>query len=334
MIYKRFFTYRFLTSLGLGLSFGLIGYTSASTSLVDKQDMQRFVDEMTRQHKFKRDELQELLDKAQIHQSILDAISRPAEAKPWYQYRTIFLNPTRIKGGVKFWNDNALILKKASERYGVPPEIIIAIIGVETRYGRHKGTFPVIDSLSTLAFAYPPRSRFFRGELKEFLLMAREEKLDPLTQMGSYAGAMGIPQFISSSFRSYAVDFDGDGFRDLWNNTADAIGSVGNYFKRHGWVKGEPVVAAVTTHGTKFKRLVGKELKPNETYLNLKNHGIKFKQKYPKQMKGTLLKLDSGTKNPEYWVGWQNFYAISRYNHSTHYSMAVYQLAQEIRKQR
>lgn len=303
MIQRKLFT----VSLIIGLGLGPIGLCPASTKAVDKQDMQRFIDEMANQHKFKRSELQELLDNARIHQSILNAISRPAEAKPWYKYRTIFLNPARIKGGVKFWNDNAITLKKASQRYGVPPEVMVAIIGVETRYGRHKGSFPVIDSLATLAFAYPPRSKFFRGELKEFLLMTREEKINPLKQMGSYAGAMGMPQFISSSFRNYAVDFDGDGFRDLWNNPADAIGSVANYFKRHGWKKGQPVVAAVTTHGKKFKKLIGKGLKPNWTYTNLQKHGVRFKQNYPTQLKGTLLELDSGTKQPEYWVGWQNF---------------------------
>ncbi len=306
----------------------------ASTQAVDKQEIQRFIDEMARQHKFKRDELQGLLDNAHIHQSILDAISRPAEAKPWYKYRTIFLNPARINGGVKFWNDNALTLKKASEQYGVPAEIMVAIIGVETRYGRHKGTFPVIDSLATLAFAYPPRSEFFRSELKQYLLMTREEKIDPLKQLGSYAGAMGMPQFISSSFRSYAVDFDGDGYRDLWNNPADAIGSVANYFKRHGWKKDQPVVASVTTKGKKYKKLIGANLNPSWSYLKLRQHGVHFKKKYPADLKGVLLELDSGTKQPEYWVGWQNFYVISRYNHSAHYSMAVYQLAQEIRKQR
>ena len=306
----------------------------ASTKSVDESDMQRFIDEMAKQHKFEPGALKELLGNAKIHQSILDAISRPAEAKPWYKYRTIFLNPARIKGGVEFWNEHALILKQASQKYGVPPEIITAIIGVETRYGRHKGTFPVIDSLATLAFAYPPRSKFFRGELKEFLLMTREEKIDPSTQLGSYAGAMGMPQFISSSFRSYAVDFDGDGYRDLWNTPADAIGSVANYFKRHGWQKGQPVVAQVSTHGKDFKQLIGNDLKPSETYRSLKKYGVKFNKVYPADLKGTLLELDSGTKQPEYWVGWQNFYVISRYNHSAHYSMAVYQLAQEIRKQR
>jgi len=333
MIVNKFKNRALITSLGLCLSlFSSASY--ATSKSLDQQEMQHFIDEMTRQHKFKRDELQALMDNARIRQTILDAISRPAEAKPWYKYRTIFLNQARIDGGIKFWNENALTLKKASQHYGVPEEIMVAIIGVETRYGRHKGSFPVIDSLATLAFAYPPRSDFFRSELKHFLLMTREEKIDPLKQMGSYAGAMGMPQFISSSFRSYAVDFDKDGFRDLWNSPADAIGSVANYFKRHGWKKGEPVVAPVKTSGKKFKRLIGRELKPAWTYTQLKKHGIVFEQAYPGKQMGTLLELDSGTRTPEYWVGWQNFYAISRYNHSAHYSMAVYQLAQEIRKRR
>ena len=233
-----------------------------------------------------------------------------------------------------FWNDNALTLKKASEKYGVPPEIIVAIIGVETRYGQHKGRFPVIDSLSTLAFAYPPRSRFFRSELKEFLLMAREEKINPLKQLGSYAGAMGLPQFIASSFRSYAVDFDGDGSRDLWNNTSDAIGSVANYFKRHGWQEGEPIAHRAVIKGQKYKKLLNDELKPQWSLADFQSHGVRPAQKVPAKLEGTLLELDTGTPKPEYWLGWENFYVITRYNHSAHYSMAVFQLAQEIRAQR
>ena len=313
---------------------GQINPVSASTRSVDREKMQGFIDEMTREHKFEKDELENILKDAKIHQSILDAIARPAESKPWYKYKRIFLNPARITGGVKFWNEHALILKKASQKYGVPPEIIVAIIGVETRYGRHKGSFPVIDSLATLAFAYPPRSAFFRSELKQFLLMTREEKIDPRKQMGSYAGAMGMPQFISSSFRNYAVDFDNDGYRDLWDTPADAIGSVANYFKRHGWKKGEPVVARVKTRGKKYKRLLSRELKPANSYTRLKKHGIQFDKTYPAKLQGTLLELDSGTRQPEYWVGWENFYVISRYNHSAHYSMAVYHLSQEIRQKR
>ena len=306
----------------------------ASTKPVDEQSSRPFIKEMVRQHKFDKTELEEVFAKARIHQSILDAIARPAEGKPWHEYRPIFLNEPRIDGGIKFWNDNALILQKASKKYGVPPEIIVAIIGVETRYGRHKGRFPVIDSLSTLAFAYPPRSKFFRGELKQFLLMAREEKLDPTEQLGSYAGAMGMPQFISSSFRRYAVDFDGDGTRDLWNNTSDVIGSVANYFKRHGWQKDEPVVDRVQVKGNGYTRLIKRGLEPEWTPKQLQRYGVKLPSKRSSKAKGTLLELDTGTSKPEYWVGWENFYVITRYNHSAHYSMAVYQLGEQIRKLR
>lgn len=312
-----------------------IGHTvTASNRTVDEKNTRVFIKEMVKEHKFDAKELKEVFSKARIHQSILDAIARPAEAKPWHEYRPIFLNEPRIEGGVKFWNDNALLLKKASEKYGVPPEIIVAIIGVETRYGRHKGKFPVIDSLSTLAFAYPPRSKFFRSELKQFLLMAREEKLDPNEQLGSYAGAMGMPQFISSSFRRYAVDFDGDGSRDLWNNKADVIGSVGNYFKRHGWVKGQPVVDRVKVKGKSYRKLLGKGFEPQWTPKLLKRYGIKLPVKRSTKAKGTLLELETGTKQPEYWVGWKNFYVITRYNRSAHYSMAVYQLGEKIRSLR
>ncbi|MDH5179715.1 MAG: lytic murein transglycosylase B [Gammaproteobacteria bacterium] len=307
---------------------------TASTRPVDEKNTRDFIKEMVKQHKFDEKELEEVFSKARIHQRILDAIARPAEAKPWHEYRPIFLNEPRIQGGIKFWNENALLLKKASEKYGVPPEIIVAIIGVETRYGQHKGRYPVIDSLSTLAFAYPPRSSFFRSELKQFLLMAREEKLDPTSQMGSYAGAMGMPQFISSSFRRYAVDFDGDGSRDLWDNNADVIGSVANYFKRHGWQKDEPITDRVTVQGKGYRKLLSYDLEPQWTPKQLHKHGIKLPVKRQKSEKGTLIKLDTGTKQPEFWVGWQNFYVITRYNHSAHYSMAVYQLGEEIRQQR
>lgn len=274
----------------------------AATKPVDVKNTRSFIKEMVKQHKFDTEELEELFGKARIHQSILDAIARPAESKPWHQYRPIFLTKKRIEGGVKFWNDNALVLKKASKKYGVPPEIIVAIIGVETRYGQHKGRFPVLDSLSTLAFAYPPRSKFFRSELKQFLLMAREEKLDPVTQLGSYAGAMGLPQFISSSFRRYAVDFDGDGSRDLWNNTSDAIGSVGNYFKRHGWKKGQPIVERVTIKGKSYTKILSKKLEPKWTPKLLKRYGVRLPKKRPSKSKGTLLELDTGTKNQN--TGW------------------------------
>ena len=321
---------RFLSLLFLLL---LVNHVSASTKLLsDSTAVRNFIDEMVEQHAFNSNELQSVFAQAHLHQSILDAISRPAESKPWYEYRPIFVTADRSKGGVNFWQQHASTLNKASNVYGVPEEIMVAIIGVETRYGRHTGRYPVLDALSTLAFAYPPRSSFFRKELKEYLLMTREEGLTPGKQLGSYAGAMGMPQFIPSSFRHYAVDFDNDGKRDLWTSPSDAIGSVGNYFKRHHWRTGQPIAHQVKVHGNRYQALIDGNLKPRYTPQELMDNGVILPQGLPDDLKGVLLKLET-RDGPEYWVGWQNFYVISRYNHSALYSMAVYQLSQQIKQQ-
>ena len=311
----------------------LVGQAVASTQLLsDSKAVRNFINEMVEQHAFTASELQVVFDEANLHQSILDAISRPAESKPWYEYRPIFVTPARSKGGVSFWQEHADTLQHAHEVFGVPEEIIVAIIGVETRYGRHTGKYPVLDALSTLAFAYPPRSSFFRKELKEYLLMTREEGLAPGKQLGSYAGAMGMPQFIPSSFRSYAVDFDNDGKRDLWTSPADAIGSVGNYFKRHHWKPGQPIASPVKVHGNRYQALIDNNLKRRYTLKELMDNGVILPQGLPTDLQGVLIEFE--TRNgPEYWVGWHNFYVISRYNHSALYSMAVYQLSQQIKQQ-
>lgn len=295
----------------------------------DQQPIQQFIQEMVTEHKFDKDALNELFKHSKKYQSILDAISRPAEAKPWYEYRPIFINRERVRGGVMFWNANADIIEKVATKYQVSPQIMVAIVGVETRYGKHKGRYPVLDSLSTLAFAYPPRAKFFRSELKQYLLMTREEKFNPLEQKGSYAGAMGMPQFISSSFRRYAVDFDGDGKRDLWDNTADVFGSIANYFKRHGWKADQPIAHRVSVSGLKYRSLIDGELKPRFSPEELRLAGVNLPNSIPSDLKGNLIQLDSGD-GPEYWAIWNNFYVISRYNHSALYSMAVFQLGKEI----
>ncbi|MGD8926960.1 MAG: lytic murein transglycosylase B, partial [Thioalkalispiraceae bacterium] len=298
---------------------------------VSNKNIQDFIKQMNKQHQFDAGNLTDLLKHAHHHESIIEAISRPAESKPWYEYRPIFLTRDRLQGGVRFWGKNANSLSRAKITYGVPEEIITAIIGVETRYGKHKGRFPVLDALATLAFAYPPRSKFFTRELEHYLLMTREENIDPLEQLGSYAGAMGMPQFISSSFRRYAVDFDGDGKRDLWNNPDDAIGSVANYFKKHQWKAGQPIASKVRVHGKRYKKLLENGLKPDFTKQQLMDNGVILPDGLPDNLNGTLIELE--TKNgPEYWVGWHNFYVISRYNHSALYSMAVFQLSEQIRK--
>ncbi len=295
----------------------------------NKEAINQFIQKMVQKYTFKQIELEELFQKAKLHPGIIEAISRPAEAKPWYDYRPIFVTQSRINGGVKFWTKYKAILEQASNMYGVPEEIITSIIGVETRYGRHTGRYPILDSLSTLAFAYPPRSKFFKSELEQYLLMTREEQLDPLALKGSYAGAMGMPQFISSSFRRYAVDFDKSGQRNLWESPGDAIGSVANYFKEHRWRNGEPIASKVKVHGERYRLLLSKGIKPNKTQQELLDNGVVLPDGLPANLKGRLLALE--TKNGfEYWVVWHNFYVISRYNHSALYSMAVFQLSEKI----
>lgn len=292
-------------------------------------EVNQFVAEMVKEYNFNAESLTLLFEKVHLHQSIIDAISKPAEAKPWYEYRQIFVNRERVRGGVLFWNEHQDIIAKVADTYKVAPEILVAIVGVETRYGAHTGKYPVIDSLSTLAFAYPPRARFFRGELKQYLLMTREEGLDPLQQKGSYAGAMGMPQFISSSFRNYAIDFDKDGKRDLWDNAADALGSIANYFNKHGWAYQQPVADKVTVSGLKYREMISTSLKPSFTAQQMRLAGVNLDGSVPDDRKGCLIELDSG-HGPEYWAVWQNFYVISRYNHSPLYAMAVNQLSKEI----
>lgn len=298
----------------------------------DNADVPVFIDEMVDKHKFKREELVLLFDQASKRDDILEAISRPAEkTKPWHEYRKIFLKPARIKGGAEFWKENADILQRAADKFGVDPAIIVAIIGVETRYGSNTGSYRVIDSLSTLAFEYPPRSKFFRSELEQFLLLAREEDVDRSSAKGSYAGAMGYGQFIPSSYRAYAVDFSKDGKRDLWNNLDDIIGSVANYFSRHGWVQGAPVAAIINSGSPLAHFQVSENLKPGETKAgDYAAKGVTTKPTLPADMPVSLLKLEQANA-PEFWLTGKNFYVITRYNRSPLYAMAVYQLSEAIR---
>ncbi len=314
----------------------LLAATSAAAepSLLKRTAVRQFVDEMVAKHDLDATEVVSVLSQAKIQNKILDAIRKPAEAKPWHQYKTIFVTPPRIQEGVEFWNRTQDWLVKAEEVYGVPPEIIVGILGVETYYGAQPGKFKVLDALVTLAFEYPERGEFFRGELENFLLLVREEKIDPLSLTGSYAGAIGKPQFIPSSYRRYAVDFDGDGKKDLVNSVADAIGSVANYFKNHQWREGQPVIAAASVEGDAYRNLLEKGLKPQTNLMNFAGYGVSIANNTLAGTDlGALVELETATGR-EYWVGLQNFYVITRYNRSPLYAMAVYQLAQEVRTQR
>ena len=302
----------------------------AKENLLDREDVKSFLNEMADKHGFSRKELISVFSRVELSESVLKAISRPAEKLPWYRYRPIFLQPERIRKGVEFWHENKTVLERAEGIYGVPVEIIVAIIGVETRYGKTAGSYKVINSLATLAFEYPDRSVFFKKELEQFLLLAREQGFDPLKVMGSYAGAMGIPQFIASSYRNYAVDFDNDGVINIWSDPDDAIGSVANYFKLHGWTHGGDIAVPAEVKGNLFMQMLNEDLKPDVPAADLRNYGISHETRLPPDALVKLLSFE--TKNGhEYWLGFKNFYVITRYNHSPLYAMAVYQLAQEIR---
>ena len=295
-----------------------------------RAEVKAFVDDMAERHGFDRAELVRLLSGATQQVRVLELISTPAERKPWRDYRPIFVNDRRIGDGVKFWREQSDWLGQASDAFGVEPEYLVAIIGVETSYGRNQGRFPVFDTLVTLGFDYPPRADFFRSELGHFLLLAREEGLDIHTMQGSYAGAMGRGQFISSSYRNYAVDFDGDGRRDLVGNWADAIGSVANYFSRHGWQRGGQVTVPARVEGEAWRDLLG-DYKPAHPLSALTAAGVRTDTALPPDSLYALLELE-GTEGPEHWVLADNFYVITRYNRSPLYAMAVYQLAQAIRE--
>lgn len=307
----------------------LLAVQPVAAEVANTDSFNRFVKHMVKQHRFKEATLRKLFKAVEIQQPILEAISKPAEAKPWFQYREIFMTEARIAGGVQFWRDNEAALRAVERQYGVPAEIVIAIIGVETRYGAHTGKYRVIDALSTLGFAYPPRSEFFLKELENFLLLSREEHVDPLQPMGSYAGAMGLPQFMPSSFRHFAVDFDRDRKRDIWKNSADAIASVAHYFVENQWRAGAPIAFPVTASGEAYRQAMSKGVKPDTTVLQLRALQVDI----PSQLAaGEAVKL-LGYQQPageDLWIGLHNFYVITRYNHSPLYAMAVYQLSQAI----
>ena len=305
-----------------------------SNHYIHQQQVGSYIDELINTHQFNRPELEAWFASATRKQTIIDAISRPAEKTlTWAEYRKIFLTPARIEKGVRFWADNRQTLAKAEQEFGVSAAMIVAIIGVETFYGERQGSFRVIDALSTLAFDYPPRSRFFRRELTEFLLLSREQKQDPLTLLGSYAGAMGYGQFIPSSYRAYAIDYNGDGFADIWQNTVDAIGSVANYFNHHGWKTGEPVIIRAHVDTAYDTSVVNQSLKPSTTAGELRNRCFKPTEPLNDREVASAIELQ-GDSGPEFWLGLHNFYVITRYNRSRLYAMAVWQLSEAIAQAR
>ena len=306
--------------------------TSLSIQASPLELQKKFIDLMVDKYQFDRKVVESTLQKAIKNEAILQSIAKPWEAKPWHQYYPIFLTEKRLIKGLAFWQTHKSTLARAEQETGVPAEIIVAIIGVETFYGAYLGKYSVLDALVTLGFHYPPRAKFFRSELAQLFLLAKEENFDITKLKGSYAGAMGWGQFISSSYRHYAVDFDGDGVRDLLNNPEDAIGSVANYFKKHHWKANAGIAFKAQVSGTQYPVLLSKSLKYSHQWSQLQTAGVTITEpKLSKNMSVKLFEFEQAD-NKEYWVGLPNFYVITRYNHSPLYAMAVFQFSQQLKQ--
>lgn len=323
-----------LSQLNRQALFIVIGLSCVSVHALDtkRDNIQTFINTMVVDYHFDRGQVTSVLAQAETKESILKAISRPAEkSKPWHEYRTLFVNDKRINGGVKFWREHKQAIERAAKETGVPPEIIVAIIGVETYYGGNTGSYRVIDALSTLAFDYPPRSEFFTKELENFFLLAKEDGVDLLTAKGSYAGAMGAPQFMPSSYRVYSADGDGDGKRDLFSSWEDIFTSIANYFIGHGWQPNEPVVSRIDLDVQTAEKLALEKILPVYRVGFLRGQGLNFEQVTGDEALAMIVNLD-GKESLETWIGYQNFYTITRYNRSKMYAMSVHQLGDAIRE--
>ncbi len=309
------------------------------------KDVVDFIDLMVAQHGFNKTELESILRKTRYVENTIQLIkpAPPGRPKNWRAYRARFVEPVRINAGVAFWNEYAEALARAEKQYGVPPEIIIGIIGVETVFGRNTGDFRVIDAITTLAFAYPDtanrvaRMEYFRSELENTLLFARESGIDPFTLLGSYAGAIGWPQFMPGSIRKFAVDFDNDGKIDLRNSPVDAIGSVASFLQQHGWQRGEPLVFPVTVapaaenENVGWEKFIGQGLQAKFSVDELKAGGVTPGMELPPTMLFGLVDLQNGLEPTEYWLGAANFFAITQYNRSFFYAMSVIDLSRAVR---
>ena len=326
---------RLLSWLLLTLALASCSSTEAGTAkhYAGRKDVRAFITQMVEKHGFAGEELRALFARAQFQPSIITAITPPPtpRARSWQTYRAMFLTPERIEAGVDFHLEQREALARAAALYGVPEEIIVAIIGVETVYGRNTGSYRVIDALSTLAFDYPPRAEFFRAELENFLLYAREAGIDTLAVKGSYAGAIGIPQFMPGSYRRYAVDLDGDGLPDLSGSFADAIGSVANFLKAHGWQTGEPVAHAAEVQGEDYRKLIDAGIKPGVPCTELAGYGVRFAGTAKADALCALIELATPEAPSEFLAALTNFYVLTRYNRSSMYAAAVLELAEAVK---
>lgn len=322
--------------LMLSLVIGLcVTPITSATTFIQRSEVVSFVDTIALEHNIDKSQVLTAFSKIESSPEVLQRMSAQYEALPWHKYKNMLVTEKRIQGGAKFWKEHAKLLKKADREYGIPAELIVALIGIESSYGKNPGKLPVLQTLATLAFDYPPRANFFKNELKEYIILITEQRLDPLELKGSYAGAMGMPQFIASSYRKYAVDFDNSGQIDLHNNVAHVIGSVANYLKSYGWQPKQDVVYKAITKGNAHKKLpvaARNNPVPVLSLQLLKQHGVVPNTKIKNSNANVaLLEFHNGTEQ-EYWIALQNFYVITRYNNSSNYALAVHQLSLAIAK--
>lgn len=308
-------------------------FVYADNALVNRGEVQHFIRYMVKVHHFNAKQLTELFRNVTLQPQIIESMNKPYEKKNWDVYKQLFLTQQRVDGGVQFWQDNQQLLAQAEKQYGVPAHVIVAILGVETLYGKNQGNYRVIDALSTLAFNYPKRATFFSKELAEFLLLCREHKVSPLQYMGSYAGAMGKPQFMPSSYRYYAVNFSGNGKKDLMNDNEAVIASIANYFHKHGWHGDQTVAQPAIVNGDAYKSINTSNKNAEYHFNQLKLAGVKIASSLVKpETKVGLIELTT-ERGSEFWLTYPNFYVITRYNTSPQYALAVYLLSIQIKDQ-
>lgn len=324
---SRILAFIFLSAISAAASTG-----ASAGGFAQREDVRAFIEEMHEKHGFDRAHLARLFRKTQPQPKAIKAILPPKDpsVRSWQTYHARFVGPSRIESGLRFWELHDRTLEAARRTYGVPEEIIVAIIGIETIYGRNMGKFPTLATLATLAFDYPPRAELFRNELEALLLLARESRRDPLAYTGSYAGALGLPQFLPSSIRNWGLDFDGDGRIDLAASTADAIGSVANFLASHGWETDSPIAAPASVSGEGFGELVDAGILPRFMPAEMSAYGVSFAADVP-QLPCALIDLVTPNEATEYWLGYRNFYVITRYNRSSFYAMAVHALSRELK---
>ena len=320
------------------LAVPLITFAEEPIRFSSRTDVDQFITSMVKKDRIKRQEITDILDQVELQPSILEKIQRPYETKPWYQYRDFFMTEDRINGGVAFWRSHEKQLRQAEEQFGVPAEVIVAILGVETLYGTRAGDYRVLDALATLAFNFPPRAPFFQSELRHFLLLTREQHISPTSIKGSYAGAIGYPQFMPSSYRNFGVDFRGNNRVDLLKNSSDAISSIGNYFRAHGWEPNSPIAMrakltdAVDNLPVYLQKPQEKNIRfrPQWRLQTLSEHGFDIPTELNPDTKVCLIDLDERDAK-QYWLGFNNLYVITRYNSSINYAMVVFDLSQQLK---